>query len=238
MSAEREFRNELRVLTAQDFLDRYLSLKEVNWVEMTRGVTQAWEDELVFRGLSGKVLEATGEMVTPGKRYLTMHYHQTLQSDPRSRQYKGLANVLPTAETGSVSLTTATPSLKSPSEKTAVASEPSMDNPLLSATIASGDSFSATEVVPGVGPDNRIVPPSSEESSGAPIGAANGFEMVAYQRLPLAGKRDAFLADGFLYVRQETLVGWLRRLQAGRCCPLARKGQGHSSDCWLGRALG
>lgn len=237
MSAERDFRDTLRGMGSGSFLAAYLGTTEKEWEEMPRGFLQAWNDELVFRGLSGEALEAIGELTTPTKRWLDHHYHNTMMKDPRSRQYKGLDNVSPTAETGSVSLMTVTPSPTLLSQPT-VALEPSTDSPLPSTTETSGDSFSATEVVPGVGPDNRIVPPSSEESSGAPIGAANGFEMVAYQRLPLAGKRDAFLADGFLYVRQETLVGWLRRLQAGRCCPLARKGQGHSSDCWLGRALG
>jgi hypothetical protein len=85
-----------------------------------------------------------------------------------------------------------------------------------------------------VEPDNRTDPPSTEENSGAPNGAESGYEIAAYRRLPLSGRRDAFVADGFLYVRESLLQRWFSRLTLGRCCPAQRERQAHhSSGCWL-----
>lgn len=76
-----------------------------------------------------------------------------------------------------------------------------------------------------------IAPPSSEERTGAPTSAARQFGVEVFLRLPLPGKRDAFVQDGFLYVREP----FFKKLQ-GECCePFQRDRRYHSSDCMFSR---
>jgi hypothetical protein len=57
-----------------------------------------------------------------------------------------------------------------------------------------------------------------------------------YRRLPLAAKRDAFIHDGFLYVRQSTLKEWVANLTHGKCCLPQRDGMAyHATECWVER---
>lgn len=79
--------------------------------------------------------------------------------------------------------------------------------------------------------------PSSEESFGALTPAASGYGIAVYVRLPLSAKRDAFVADGFLYVREGVLADWVNHFKVGECCPARRNGNGHNSDCWLGKLI-
>jgi hypothetical protein len=110
--------------------------------------------------------------------------------------------------------------------------------PLPEASTGSGGTLSAEEIVPGVGPVNSTDQPSSETNPGAPTTAANGYDVVAYRRLPLEAKRDAFVFEGFLYVRTAVLKNWVAKLTAGKCCPPQRTGNAyHSSDCWLRDAV-
>lgn len=202
MSEERVFRNQLREKNDQVFLAFYLATKEKDWAEMSRGFVRALEDELIYRGLTGQVLEATGELMTPGQRVLG------------ERKLLGLSIESPTG------------------------TAPSMENPLPSASIPSGDVSAGVGPAPVAGKGSLIAPPSSGENSGAQNAAESGYGMVAYQRLPLAGKRDAFVADGFLYVRNDKLKEWLNHLRPGKCCPPSIASMGyHAKDCWIGNAV-
>lgn len=94
------------------------------------------------------------------------------------------------------------------------------------------------ESAAAVEPINESALPSSEESFGALTPAASGFGIEEYLRLPLSAKRDAFVADGFLYVRKSVFRTWFNRLTPGKCCHARKVGQGHNSDCWLGWMFG
>lgn len=108
------------------------------------------------------------------------------------------------------------------------------DTSLPEASTEPGESSNAREIARAAGLVKEDGLPSSEASSGALTGAASGFGIEAYARLPLSAKRDAFVHDGFLYVRRATFREWFDHLTAGKCCTAQRNGgSGHSVSCWI-----
>lgn len=111
---------------------------------------------------------------------------------------------------------------------------PTQDTSLPEASTEPGESSNAREIARAAGLVKEGGLPSSEASSGAPTAAASGFGIEAYARLPLSAKRDAFVHDGFLYVRRATFREWFDHLTAGKCCTAQRNGgSGHSVSCWI-----
>lgn len=122
----------------------------------------------------------------------------------------------------------------SSSQPTTDGSGRSTDGPLPLVSTGSGEPLNEAERVELAELRRRIAPPSTGESSGVRNGAESGYEIVAYRRLPLAGKRDAFIAEGFLYVRNSVLRKWFEHMCLGKCCPAQVDGQAHhSTGCWL-----
>lgn len=122
----------------------------------------------------------------------------------------------------------------SSSQPTTDGSEKLTAEPLPSASTDAGEPSNEPVRAAVVGPGRVIAQPSIGVSSGAPRDVESGYEIVAYRRLPLPGKRDAFVAEGFLYVRNKTLRDWFEHLCLGKCCPAQRDGAAHhSTGCWL-----
>lgn len=106
------------------------------------------------------------------------------------------------------------------------------------ASMGSGETSTGKDRAPGVVVNNSIAQQSIGVNAGAPTTAESGFDVVAYRRLPLVAKRDAFIDNGFLYVRSAVLKSWLQHLTQGRCCRPQRENLGHhASDCWIRDAV-
>jgi hypothetical protein len=102
------------------------------------------------------------------------------------------------------------------------------------ASTANGGLSITPEAVQAAEQLSRLALRSTEESSGAPTDAGSGYEIVAYRRLPLRAKRDAFIAEGFLYVRNDVLKEWVSHFILGKCCHSQRSGFSyHSTGCWI-----
>jgi len=111
---------------------------------------------------------------------------------------------------------------------------PTGGSPRSRASTMSGDLQTGPPIVAAAEPGRVIAQPSSGASSGAATPVENGLQTEVYLRLPLNAKRDAFVHDGFLYVRRSVLQDWWSHLNSGKCCTQQRSGlSGHSSSCWI-----
>lgn len=246
-------------LTPNQFMRRYNTVKQSQWTEMGIETLQRWDDEVRRRGpeVREQLLEAIGEMHLPHELLLVAKMREAQASPPHTSD--------PSTSETSVTLPDGqTMTLEQAREKWEhakaqllpvmrllgmVGKEPSTNqsdyvlipgtaDSLPKASTTSGETSTASETAPDVGLPKTTGQPSSEASAGAATYVGSGYGMVAYQRLPLSGKRDAFLAEGFLYVRNDVLKAWFGHLRAGRCCQPQSEGAGyHASDCWIANAV-
>lgn len=238
-------------LTTNQFVRRYNTVKESQWSEMGLETLERWEAEVQRRGheVKDQLLEAIGEVTLPHERHLI-----ALLRTPTSDQSTSETSVtLPdgqqmTFEEAKAAWENAKKQLLPVMRLLGIAPRvlnqdayvliPGTEESLPKASTASGETSTAS----GIAPDAGLPRTTDQQSFGASAGAAtyagNGYGMVAYQRLPLSGKRDAFLAEGFLYVRNDVLKAWFNHLRAGRCCQPQTEGAGyHASDCWIANAV-
>lgn len=235
MSAERDFRANLQAMSEEAFKATYLGIKEAGWAEMTRGQLHHWMAEVHHRGLATELEDAVGEIRLAPTRHLVMR--QVELSDDE------VAIPSPSTTTTSMSADEATSRAAFPQQWAALDARHTekkdggpAERPTSKSedTTTTGDSSTGPDHALVVGPGQVTALPSTEASSGALNGAESGYEIVAYRRLPLAGRRDAFIAEGFLYVRNKTLKQWFEHLCLGKCCPAQRDGMAyHSTGCWL-----
>src|ERR1700754_1921898 len=236
-----------RDLTKNQFVRRYLTVKEDRWAQMGPEVLGLWEAEVQRHGPEGRkrLLEAIGELKLPHERHLQTSLRVSEETPPavilgagqtvtpkqaREMWEYAMRELLPVAK-----LLGLVPKERTQEEFVLI---PGTVDSLPKASTDSGETSTASAIVPGAVGPKATGQPSLGASLGAATSVANGYAMVAYQRLPLAGKRDAFIADGFLYVRNETLREWFGHLKAGRCCKPQTQGEEyHASDCWIGNAV-
>lgn len=225
----------MREMSQDEFTKEYLTSKESAWEAVGVTTLEGIDREVRRRGLRDHLLNQIGEVTLPHERWLNQRLREATES-MRSRSTTSTSeseNSEPSLEETKKELAVAWGELR----ETLAPLRPLWD--LVSGAGTSMEDAAAAELARLAADRSGTDQPSSETSSGAPISADANYGIVAYQRLPLQGKRDAFApGDGFLYVRNDVLKEWVRRLTAGRCCPLQRKGQpGHSSDCWLRDAV-
>jgi len=253
MTNQTGFLGTLRDMSQAQFQTAYLKVTEKEWGEMSGSRLRVWQAEVERRGLGRSLEDTIGEIQLPSSRWLEQRLKQTpspsttttsetesespgpvnprtgqpyTREEAREAWENAKRQLLPVARLLGI--------VKQDMTQSDFVLIPGTEDSLPEASTGSGGTLTASEIVPGVGPVNETALPSSEASGGTPTTAASGYGMVAYQRLPLSAKRDAFIAEGFLYVRGEVLKGWMRHLMAGRCCPAAEMGAGHhSSDCWV-----
>lgn len=223
----------LRDLTQEQFRKLYLQTTESEWEETSTERLAECSREVERRGLKQNLLDQIGELTLPHERWLQKKVLEATESIRSSSTTSTSENA---ADLSSEEMRQEIDSAWADLKETLRPLKPLWD--LVSQQGTSMEDVAAS-LAPPVADHNETAQPSSEASSGARTSADANYGIVAYQRLPLQGKRDAFApGDGFLYVRNDVLKEWVRRLTAGRCCPLQRKGVvGHSSDCWLRDAV-
>ena len=254
------FQSTHRAMSNAEFQTAYLKTTEHQWRTMPIQHLACLAEEVERRGLAHSLGETLGELTLPHERWAKQRVDQVrpaLQSlrsvgeamgliAPKEDQEDRLALTRlandprhQLTEDQVETVMTLTHEQRVMFINGCLASLPTETGQSLpEASMASGETSSASENAPGVGPVNATDQPSIGASVGAPIAAESGFDVVAYRRLPLVAKRDAFLDNGFLYVRTAVLRDWVARLTQGKCCRPQRENLGHhSSDCWLRDAV-
>lgn len=236
------------------FKAMYCQVTEQTWRAMSRRQLSRWNQAVVARGLGAglchdlqlhtlpsfrveqaKELSAAtteaqemsdpsaAELLVQTKREAWAEAREVLDSGPARSVMASLVAIEKGAESLPSAMGSTSPSLPvtggSPSSK---------------GSMVSGGTLTGSEIVPDVGPVNATDPQSFGMNSGVPMPAASGLQTEVYLRLPLSAKRDAFVSDGFLFVRDSVLKSWMRHFTAGSCCTQQRSGlSGHSSSCWI-----
>jgi hypothetical protein len=255
------FQSTHRAMSDEEFKKVYLNVSEKRWQEMPITHLIHFSQEAERRGLGQDLRETLGELTLPHERWAKQRLEKArpaLQSLRSVGVAMGLIDSEEDVEDRKMLTRLANdprfPGLTPDMVDTVMALRPDQratfisghresqntetGQPLPEASTGSGGTLSAEEIVPGVGPDLPTAQPSSETKPGAATTAESGFDVVAYRRLPLVAKRDAFISEGFLYVRTAVLKSWVQQLTAGKCCPPQRTGNAHhSSDCWLRDAV-
>lgn len=252
MTTETGFLGILREMTQDAFRAAYLANTEHHWRTMPMENLAAWIDEVERRGLAHSLADQIGEIALPTDRWMKQRSSgnseapssDTSTSPDTSETITLSSGQTMTREEALAAWENAKRQLAPVMRLLGISPKPrtqsdfvltAMEQSLPEASTGSGETSIGEESAVAAALAKPTDQPSSEERPGVRTSAGNGYGMVAYQRLPLAGKRDAFIAEGFLYVRNDKLKEWFGHLRAGRCCPAAQEGAGHhSSDCWIG----
>lgn len=245
----------LRQMSQEAFMKAYLANTEHHWQTMPRENLEAWQSEAERRGLGPSLEDQIGEVRLPSVRWLD------LRSEPQGDPIPSTSSTNTTPEPTTVRLASGQEMTLEQARETwenakrnllpvarllgLAPQEPTqndyaltvaMENSLPEASTGSGGLSVDKGTAQAVAQLRGIGLPSAGTSAGAPSDAASGFAVEAYLRLPLPGKRDAFVHDGMLYVRRSVFRGWLDRFSVGRCCRPQKAGESsHASDCWVRR---
>lgn len=256
------FLSTLRVKSDEQFQTWYLKTTEKEWSEMTATHLAEVDKEVARRGLTDGLEDEIGEVMLPHVRY-AKHQFQAMRpalnaikmlgeitmetlASPEDHQDRlmltRLANdprhPLTPDQVETVMALTHEQRVTYINGDPASSPVPTPEDSLPEASTGSTGTLNAQETAPGAGSANVTARPSIGASAGVPTGAESGFDVVAYRRLPLQAKRDAFIDNGFLYVRTAVLRSWMAHLTQGKCCRPQREDLGHhASDCWLRDAV-
>lgn len=248
----------LRDMSQAQFQTAYLQNTEHHWQTMPRENLEAWQSEAERRGLAHNLEDKIGELSLPSARWLDL---RSEPEDPTPTETPSTSTTsTSTSETTvrlasgqEMSLEEARAAWENakknllpvarmlglvPRERiqSDYALTVAMESSLPKASTGSGETSTGEERAVAVALAKPRDLPSTGTSAGVPSDAGSGFAVEAYLRLPLQGKRDAFIHDGMLYVRRSIFRGWLNRFSSGRCCKPQRNGEtSHASDCWVQR---
>jgi hypothetical protein len=255
------FQSTHRAMSDEEFRKVYLAITEATWRTMPVQHLAFLAEEVERRGLAHNLGETLGELTLPHERWAKQRVESVRPALQSLRSVGEAMGLLPNAQDQedrlyltrlandprfpamSASMIDTVMSL--PPEKRAMfingyreLQTTETDQSLPEASTESGETSNDEVTAPVVVLDSQIGQPSSGTSRGAPITAESGFDVVAYRRLPLVAKRDAFIDNGFLYVRSAVLKSWIQHLTQGKCCRPQREALGHhASDCWIRDAV-
>lgn len=255
------FQSTHRAMSNAQFQTAYLKVTEREWREMPIQHLTCLGEEVERRDLAASLCEKIGELRLPHERWARQRVEEArpalnaikavgralnvvlaspedhedravltrLANDPRHPMTLDLVDFMMSL-THEQRVTYINGSRESQTTETAQS--------LPEASTASGETSNGEATALAAALAKPTDQPSTGTSLGAPTTVESGFDVVAYRRLPLVAKRDAFLDNGFLYVRTAVLNSWVRHLTQGKCCQAQRSGgPGHASDCWLRDAV-